>query len=153
MMILKNKLSSISQKETNLSKESLDSTFNGINNVIADKLITVIIKKHDEGYTFDQMQQFIDQKILKLLQLNQVANLDNWLSKNQDQPQYIWLLGLFYYYNLRVKESFGAFELFLKAANDNYLIAQVYLAKCYNDGFETEQNRNLAFNWYQKAAE
>ena len=61
---------------------------------------------------------------------------------------------LFYYYNIGVKESNNkAFELFLKAAENNYSIAQVYLAKCYDDGYGTEINKTLAFNWYQKAAE
>ncbi|PKY30081.1 kinase-like protein [Rhizophagus irregularis] len=92
MIIDTNNNSSISL----ISVDSFDSTFY---KTIVDKLIIVIIKKHD-----------------------QVNKDDN-----------------------------KAFELFFKAANENYSIAQVYLAKCYNDGYGTQQNKNLAFNWYQRA--
>ncbi|PKY55961.1 kinase-like protein [Rhizophagus irregularis] len=137
---------------TDLSKDSFESTFNNINNLIIDKLITVINKKHDKGYTFDQIQQLIDQKTL---QFNQITNNPiNWLTKNQDKSAYIWLHGLFYYYGIGIEENDDkAFELFLKAAENNYSIAQVYLAKCYNDGYGTEENESLAFSWFQKAAE
>ncbi|GES84522.1 kinase-like domain-containing protein [Rhizophagus clarus] len=136
----------------NLSTDSFDSTFYKI---IVDKLIMVIIEKHDRGYTFNQMQQFIDQKITRLTPLNQTTNnLINWLISNQSVLRYIWFLGLLYYYNIGVsKDENKTFELFLKAADNNYSIAQVYLAKCFNDGYGTEQNKNLAFSWYQKAAE
>ncbi|GES99064.1 kinase-like domain-containing protein [Rhizophagus clarus] len=147
----KNNQSSISI-QTNLSKDSFESTFNNINNIIVDKLIIVIIKKHDEGYSFDQIQQLIDQKTL---QFNQITNnLINWLTKNQDKSPYMWLFGLFYYYGIGIEENDKkAFELFLKAAENNYSIAQVYLAKCYTDGYGTEENKDLAFNWFKKAAE
>ncbi|UZO07132.1 uncharacterized protein OCT59_027430 [Rhizophagus irregularis] len=137
---------------TNSSKDSLESTFNNISNLIVDKLIKIIIKKHDKGYTFDQIQQLIDQKTLRFNQITN--NLINWLTKNQDKSPYIWLLGLFYYYGIGIEENDSkAFELFSKAAKNDYPIAQVYLAKCYNDGYGTEKNNNLAFNWYQIAAE
>ncbi|UZO08257.1 uncharacterized protein OCT59_028515 [Rhizophagus irregularis] len=136
------------------SRNSFDSTFiNNINNIFVDKLISVIIKKHDSGYTFDQIQELINQKIL---QLNQITNnLVKWFKENQDKSKYIWFFGLFYYYDIEIEEnnSIKAFELFSKAADDNYSIAQVYLAKCYNDGYGIEENKNLAFNLYQKAAE
>ena len=142
-----NNLSSISI-QTNISKDSSDSTFDS---VIIDKLIVVIIRKHNEGYTFSQMQQFINQKISQWSQV--INNLTNWLENQCTIYKYAWLLGLFYYYNIRVKENrIKAFELFSEAANDNYSIAQVYLASCYNDGYGTKQDRGLAFHWYQKAA-
>uniref|UniRef100_U9U8K5 HCP-like protein n=1 Tax=Rhizophagus irregularis (strain DAOM 181602 / DAOM 197198 / MUCL 43194) TaxID=747089 RepID=U9U8K5_RHIID len=148
MIIDTNNNSSISL----ISVDSFDSTFY---KTIVDKLIIVIIKKHDQGYTFDKIQRFIDQKISQLNQLNQTVDiLINWLIKNQSIIQYVWFLGLLYYYEIEVnKDDNKAFELFFKAANDNYSIAQVYLAKCYNDGYGTQQNKNLAFNWYQRAVE
>ncbi|UZO08517.1 uncharacterized protein OCT59_028771 [Rhizophagus irregularis] len=138
--------------QTSLSKDSFESTVNNINNLLIERLITVIIKKHDKGYTFDQIEQLIDQKTL---QFSQITNdLINWLSINQDKSEYIWLYGLFYYYGIGIEENDEkAFELFSKAAENNYSIAQVYLAKCYNDGYGIEKNKNLAFNWYQKGAE
>ncbi|RIA80725.1 hypothetical protein C1645_838182 [Glomus cerebriforme] len=137
---------------TNLSNDSLNSTFNNISKIIIDKLITVIIKNHDKGKTFYQIQQFIEQKIFRLNQ--NTNNLVNWIIENQDKSKYIWFYGLLYYYNIGVEENDNrAFELFSKAADNNYSIAQVYLAKCYYDGYGINCNRNLTFYWYQKSVE
>ncbi|CAB4393314.1 unnamed protein product [Rhizophagus irregularis] len=89
-----------------------------------DKIIAYVIEKHDEGATFDQAQQLISKHIL---QINQVKDeLIKWLLKNQDKTQHIWFLGLFYYNNIGVEENvIKAFELFSKAADDNYPIAQI----------------------------
>ncbi|CAI2164240.1 7000_t:CDS:2 [Funneliformis geosporum] len=52
------------------------------------------------------------------------------------------------------KKYYGdAFELFLSTSENNYSIAQVYLANCYKTGFGTEINYDHAFNWMQKAVE
>ncbi|GBC44942.2 kinase-like domain-containing protein [Rhizophagus irregularis DAOM 181602=DAOM 197198] len=56
------------------------------------------------------------------------STFDKWLI-NQVNPQYVYLHGLLYYYNI------------------------VYLGKCYYDGYGIECNQNLAFNWFQKSAE
>ncbi|CAB5380064.1 unnamed protein product [Rhizophagus irregularis] len=80
--------SSIADPIQTKSRNSFDSTFkNNINHIIVDELISVIIKKHDMGHTFDQIQELINQKIQ---QLNQITNnLVNWLTENQDKPKYI----------------------------------------------------------------
>ncbi|GBB89765.1 hypothetical protein RclHR1_16560006 [Rhizophagus clarus] len=140
--------SSIASDRASLSSINLIESIYG---AVADKLISYIIKKHDRGITFDQVQQLISKKIL---QLNQNVNdLIDWLSKNQDKSQYIWFLGLFYYNNIVIKEnnSVKAFELFLKAANNNYSIAQIYLAKCYYDGYGINCNKKIAFDWCKRA--
>ncbi|CAI2178004.1 1909_t:CDS:2, partial [Funneliformis geosporum] len=68
--------------------------------------------------------------------------------------QYIWFLGLFYYYNIGVNEnSVKAYELFLKAAEEGYAISQVYLAKCYYNGYGIKCDKKLSFKWYQKSVE
>ncbi|CAI2183654.1 18681_t:CDS:2, partial [Funneliformis geosporum] len=129
------------------SLESLELYNNTINNII-----DYIIKKHDKGFTFDQIEDIIKKT---LLQFNQtINNLLNWLIKNQDKLKYIWFLGLLYYHNIDIDDdSFKAFELFLKAAKGDYSIAQVYIAKCYYDGYGTEKNYKLAFKNYQKSVE
>ncbi len=148
----KNNSSSPFFQNMNTSGDSLESIFNNINNVIIDKLIEYVIKKHDEGITFEQIKHLIKQRIL---QLNQSEDkLLNWLIKNQDTSQYNWILGLFYYHNIGIDENSNqAFELFLKAAEDNYPMAQVYLARCYCDGYGIKCNEKLAFHWYQKSVE
>uniref|UniRef100_U9URI3 Uncharacterized protein n=2 Tax=Rhizophagus irregularis (strain DAOM 181602 / DAOM 197198 / MUCL 43194) TaxID=747089 RepID=U9URI3_RHIID len=121
-------------------------------NTIMDTLIQRVIKIHNEGDNFNLIKQFI----IKLQQLDHISDkLIIWLLKNQNKPQYIWILGLFYYYNnSREDNSIKAFQLFSKLVVDIiYPFAQFYLAKCYYDGYGTEQNDVLAFKWYQKAAE
>ncbi|UZO01302.1 uncharacterized protein OCT59_012403 [Rhizophagus irregularis] len=123
-----NNLSS-SSIQTNISKISYGSTFDKTNNIIVQKLIKVINRKHDkESINFRDFQQFINQQVFELnLSSN---NLIKWLTK-----------------------QYKALELFLKASKDNYLTAQVYLGKCYNDGYGIKCNKNLAFDWYRKSAE
>ncbi|CAB4472920.1 unnamed protein product [Rhizophagus irregularis] len=139
---------SASEQVNQVTKSSIDF----IEFLNLDKIISSVIEKHDKGTIFDHVQQLISKNIL---QINQATEqLIKWLLKNQDKTQYIWFLGLFYYYNIGVEENvLKAFELFSKAADDNYSIAQVYLAKCYYDGYGTDYDLSLAFYWYQKSAE
>jgi hypothetical protein len=119
--------------QTNFSKISYGSTFDKLNSIIVEKLITIINRKHDKGSIDSQdIRKFINQQIL---QLNQsLENLIKWLT-NQVEPHYIYLLGILYYYNIGTEEnSTKAFELFLKAFKNDYSTAQVYLWKCHNDG-------------------
>ncbi|GES98902.1 kinase-like domain-containing protein [Rhizophagus clarus] len=138
---------------SNISRDSFESAFNNINNIIVDKLIKFLIKTHNEGATFDHIQHFIEQQILRFNQPS--SNILNWLLKNQAESQYTFFLGIFYYYNIGNlnENSSKAFELFSQASKYDYSIAQVYLGKCYNDGYGVECNKILAFNWYKKSAE
>ncbi|GBB92301.1 hypothetical protein RclHR1_00020004 [Rhizophagus clarus] len=140
---------SIASDQTSSSNGLIESVYGAV----TDKLINYIIKKHDGGINFDQVQQLIDKKIL---QLNQNSNkLLDWLSKNQDESRYVWFLGLFYYYNIGIEENsyIKTFELFLNSANNNCSIAQVYLAKCYYDGYGTNCDKKLTFYWYKKSVD
>ncbi|RIA86512.1 hypothetical protein C1645_727075, partial [Glomus cerebriforme] len=157
-LVLENIISNINLLNISISSvpspmDIFDLVSNNINNTIIDELIIFIIKKHDKDISFDEIKQFINQQILQLNQA--IEKFIKWLSRNQDKSQYIWFLGLFYYYNIGVKNvnSIKAFELFSKAANNNYAIAQVYLAKCYYDGYGTEKNYDLAFDWCKKSVE
>ncbi|CAI2179428.1 11556_t:CDS:2 [Funneliformis geosporum] len=120
--------------------------------VTIDELIKIIIEKHNRGITFDKVQQFVNQQIS---QMNQNINeIIKWLSENQVKSQYIWFLGLFHYYYINTEENkSNGYHLFLKSSEENFSLAQVYLAQCFNDGHGIEQNHDLAFKWYQKAAE
>ena len=113
--------------------------------MFVNELITFVIKKHDEGIGFDRIKSVI------LQQINQTTSeFIKLLSQNQREPQYIWFLGLFYNYGIGTDEdSNKAFELFLKAVEDNYSIAQVYLAKHYYHQVEDD----LAFKYYQQSVE
>ncbi|CAI2163652.1 19529_t:CDS:2 [Funneliformis geosporum] len=140
-------LNSIFQVE-NFSRDSVDSIF--INHITIDRLIEFIIRKHNKGITFDQIKHFIKQKISRL---NPIENLLDWLKKQQN-IKYTWLLGLLYYYNIAIKENnIKVVELFLKAAEKNYSISQVYLAKCYYNGYGIECDKKLSSDWYKKSVE
>ncbi|CAI2176520.1 19673_t:CDS:2 [Funneliformis geosporum] len=130
------------------NQESFQSDVLDFETILQIQFFKYVIKKYDEGITFNQIKHLIEHQILQLSQTRN--NLLDWLEKNQNKQQFIWLLGLLYYID---DDSFNAFELFLKAAENNYSISQVYLAKCYYHGNWTECNRKLSFVWYQKSVE
>jgi hypothetical protein len=112
-------ISSSTRTSSSLSRKSVQSYFDNIpsntmmsrnpfdwvrsihNNIIADQLITVIIKKIDEGSTFNQIQQLITEHVSQATDNSE--SLINWLVENQDKSQYAWFLGLFYYYSIEIK--------------------------------------------------
>src|SRR5437660_1624136 len=94
----------------NISTQITENTLKSLYiNIMIDKLMEFIINQHEEGVNLDQIQQLIR----RLHQLDQItSNLINWLIKNQDKPQYIWLFGLFNYYNVDIEDdtSVNAFK-------------------------------------------
>ena len=87
IMVPENNLSSVSI-QTNLSKDSLESAFNDINNIIVEKLITFMTKKHNESITFDLIKQLLEQQMLRFNQ--PLNNILDWLLKNQVKSSYIY---------------------------------------------------------------
>ena len=64
------------------------------------------------------------------------------------------VLAYMYYYGIFVKKSYkSAFELFLKAGEDENLYAQEKLGDMYYEGEYVKKNFNKALEWYGKAAE
>ncbi len=142
-------LSLQNQEPIQLTNSSLQNQESIQLNIFINELIALIIKK-DKGIEFDQIKQFIIQQIFTKNQ--STDEIIKWLS-NQNESQYIWLRGFFYYYSIGIKENTDeAFKLFLKAAEDNYSIAQVYLAKCYEFGIGIDIDESKAFEWYEKTA-
>src|ERR1051325_11055952 len=121
---------------------------------IVDKLITLLIKtQDDEGYNFMETNQLIGRCVITLSSKTS-DNISSWLMENQTKPQYIFFLGFLYYNGIILeKDSNEAFKLFLKASEDNYSIAQVYLSKCYKAGVGTEINSVLAITYLHNAIE
>src|SRR4051812_12390827 len=122
---------------SDISRISYQESSNLLDSVCIDRLIEIIIKKHDEGCVIDnKIQQIIHEHIFQLYQTPD--NFIYWLRNNQNEARYVWLLGLFYYYNITnvitKDDDIKAFKLFLKASESNFPIAQVYLAICYNEG-------------------
>ncbi|CAG8718101.1 8433_t:CDS:2 [Dentiscutata erythropus] len=77
----------------------------------------------------------------------------NWLLKNNDNSKYICLLGLFYSWSIgTVKSDTESFNLFFNAANKGDGIAQYFVGRCYEVGWNnTKKNMREAIDWYNKA--
>ncbi|CAG8532811.1 16695_t:CDS:2, partial [Dentiscutata heterogama] len=76
----------------------------------------------------------------------------DWLSTHSDNPKYICLLGLFYSWEIGTNENVNVFNLFLKAANSDDIIAQYFVGRCYEIGWSIRKNMNEAIKWYTKAS-
>ncbi|CAI2166987.1 12306_t:CDS:2 [Funneliformis geosporum] len=122
-------------------------------NVLIDKLIGLIIKTQDEGNNFNETMHFI----------NQCIYLSNHSSSS-----------IFECINFEKNEN-KAFQLFSRASEDNYPIAQVYLKAAfkicedlaeqgfdnaqvflgclYDNGEGIKKDLNKSIYWYNKAAE
>ncbi|GBC07809.1 hypothetical protein RclHR1_07700002 [Rhizophagus clarus] len=139
-----------------LSRISNQESTDLLNHSTVNKLIKDITEKLSFAFDiFDQIQQIINEEILRLGQT--VENFIVWLTNNQEASSYKWLFGLFYYYNIidivTEEDKNKAFQLFLKAAEDNFPLAQICLAKCYCEGYGTKKDKCLAFEWYKKSVE
>ncbi|CAG8561355.1 25536_t:CDS:2 [Gigaspora rosea] len=77
-----------------------------------------------------------------------------WLSEHDDNPKNICLLGLFYSWEIGTKkDNVNVLNLFLNAANSNDIIAQYFVGKCYEIGWNTRRNMRKAIEWYTKASQ
>ncbi len=134
----------------------MSESINIANNVkiktIIDELIGVLIRLQNEGKDPYETKYFIKNYIG--ISGQSIEAVLNWLRVNQNESKYIFLLGFFYHHKFGLEKSNNnGFLFFLKAAEDSYPSAQVYLSVSYKRGFGTEVNDSLAFNWMQKAAE
>ncbi|PKC74831.1 HCP-like protein [Rhizophagus irregularis] len=77
----------------------------------------------------------------------------NWLLNNQDDLDSIFLLGYFNYVGIETSGNLiQAFDLFIKASEQDHTLAQFYVGLCYEFGYGTEENEKLAFEFYEKVA-
>ena len=110
-------------------------------NILIDKLIELLIKTQDEGNNFNETKHFINQCIS--LSNQESSDIFEWLKENQLESRYIFFLGFFYFNDLNFKKNDNeAFKLFLKVSEDNYPIAQVYLAKSIRKDLELKEMTN-----------
>ena len=76
----------------------------------------------------------------------------NILAKN-DHTQAQHALGIIYLFEDYVEQDHAlGVELLRKAAEKDYIDAQMALAQCYEDGIGVKKNRYDAIFWYRKAA-
>jgi hypothetical protein len=88
IMVPENNLLKPPFQNTNLSKDSFESALNDITDIIVEKLITFIIKKHNDN-TFDHIRQLIEQQISRFHQSSN--EIFKWLSKIKLINQHIFI--------------------------------------------------------------
>jgi TPR repeat protein len=134
----------ISNKQENLSTEK---DFN----IIVDEINDFIIKLSNKGNTLNSVRE---QVIECFNNYNtSLQEIYNWLLNNQNSSNSIFLLGYFYYFGIETNKDYKkAFNLFIRASEENHILAQYFIAFCYKNGYGTEKNEKLAFEYFEKVA-
>ncbi|CAG8760497.1 15581_t:CDS:2, partial [Racocetra fulgida] len=76
----------------------------------------------------------------------------NWLYL-KNEPKYVCLRGIFYMWNIGTEEEnkMDVFSLFLDAGNRNDAVAQYFIGRFFEVGWNTKKNLKKAVEWYNKA--
>ncbi|GBC03492.1 hypothetical protein RclHR1_05150002 [Rhizophagus clarus] len=78
----------------------------------------------------------------------------DWLQNNQNEPNFIFLLGYFNYFEIGTDQNYEeAFKLFTKASKENHILSQYYVGLCYEFGHGTGKDEKLAFKYFKKIAD
>ncbi|PKK65907.1 kinase-like protein [Rhizophagus irregularis] len=122
--------------------------FNMIVNEIID-LISNELNENKEG-------KVIRQNILNYLKNLNVYSKDvyNWLLNNQNDSDFIFLLGYFYYLGIETKQNLKkAFSLFI-GIEENHMLAQYHVGIIYQFGYRhgVAKDDKEAFRYFKKAA-
>ncbi|CAG8554155.1 25528_t:CDS:2 [Gigaspora margarita] len=119
---------------------------------VVDELMENFVDMKERGNQDETISRFINDFIIDNKRFP--SQIYDWLLNNQNTPQYMTLLGYFYFDAIGTEEDLRkCFSLFLTASKMDYSIAQDLLADCYNYGFGTTKNEELSFMWYKKAVE
>ncbi|CAG8574185.1 8985_t:CDS:2 [Racocetra persica] len=134
----------------------LDNAF-GINNVKIDLKHDMILFVNNLYSTFSKL--FNEGGSVSYIIINFISKHNktpeevfNWLLINNDNSKYILLLGLFYNWGIGTdKSDTESFDLFLNAATKGNVIAQYFVGRCYEVGWNTKKSIKEAIEWYNKA--
>ncbi|CAG8701293.1 6366_t:CDS:2, partial [Cetraspora pellucida] len=76
----------------------------------------------------------------------------NWLYL-KEEPKYVCLRGIFYMWNIGTEEGnkMDVFSLFLNAGNRDEVVAQYFVGRCFEVGWNTRKKLKKALEWYNKA--
>jgi hypothetical protein len=117
---------------------------------IIDEIVEHIFKKlkeENQEIREDQILNNLNEKITLL-------EIYNWLINNQNEPNFIFLLGYFNYYGIGTDENkTEAFNLFKKTSERDHMLAYYYVGLCYEFGYGTIKNEKLAFEYYKNIAD
>ncbi|RGB36750.1 kinase-like domain-containing protein [Rhizophagus diaphanus] len=123
--------------------ESIKNFSKIINEIVEFIFKLVNVGKNPYEYIFD----YFDSRDVKSQEIY------NWLIDNQNNLDSNFLLGYFNYYGIETSDNIiQAFDLFIKASEQDHTLAQVYVGLCYEFGYGTEKNEKLAFKFFEKVA-
>ncbi|GBC06318.1 hypothetical protein RclHR1_06770001 [Rhizophagus clarus] len=116
-----------------------------------NELINIIIKEVNEGKELRVTKQHIfDYSKNYNIDLQEIYD---WLLRNQNNTNYIFLLGYFNYRGIgTIKHDWKAFNLFFSASEQGHTLAQYHVGLYYEVGNETAKDEKLAFELYEKVA-
>ncbi|GBB89299.1 hypothetical protein RclHR1_00160015 [Rhizophagus clarus] len=116
---------------------------------IINEVIYYIFKEFVKGNEFVKLQ------VLNYLNDRNVNSKEayNWLLKNQNNPDFVFLLGYFNYVGIGTNiDEVIAFNLFINASKENHTLAQYFIGYFYQYGRGITRNENLALEYYEKVA-
>lgn len=129
-----------STKEIALSENNLS--------IMIDKSVDSIYKELNKG----EVESAIKHHSFNYTNNNKVQEIYNWLLNNQNNSNYIFLLGWFYHHGIGTSiNKQKAFELYQKTADMGNSNGINMLGYCYEKGIGTNINKHKATVLYQKA--
>ncbi|GES93543.1 kinase-like domain-containing protein [Rhizophagus clarus] len=133
-------------KEIESSMLSNNQTENDFNIIVND--IINILENNSNEICKQKVLNYLNNQNITLQELNDL------LLNNQNNPNYIFLLGEFSYFGIGTDiNKKKAFELFQKAADLGNALGMYNLGDCYLNGIETDIDKKKAFELFQKAAD
>ncbi|GBC05382.1 hypothetical protein RclHR1_00620022 [Rhizophagus clarus] len=140
------KIVSTLTSEKKIDSESISSEKNL--NIIIGEIIEFIFKLTNEGK--ESIVHIFDYFNNNNIKSREICN---WLLNNQNELDHIFLHGYFNFHGIETSNNLNqAFNLFIKASNQNHILAQYYVGLGYEFGYGTVKNENLAFEYYEKVA-
>ncbi|GBC03498.1 hypothetical protein RclHR1_05150008 [Rhizophagus clarus] len=144
--------SKIIQTLENVSTKESSSNKPLVSKKLIDEIVELIFKEINEEK--DQYRR--NHHTLINLNNNKETLLEiyNLLLVNQNEPNFIFLLGYFNYYGIEIHENKKkAFYLFCNASEKDHIISQYYVGLCYEFGIGAAKNEKLAFEYFKKIAD
>ncbi|CAB4438287.1 unnamed protein product [Rhizophagus irregularis] len=141
------------ENSTSLNEESLINNYTSINSTVDEDLcemVNDILMKICEITNEGKEQPYLFLNYLSNFDIN-AEEIRNKISNNQNNPNFIFLLGYFSYLGIgTIKNEEKAFRLFINASEQDHLLAQYYVGKCYEFGIGTVKDEKLAFKYLEK---
>ncbi|GBC22104.2 kinase-like domain-containing protein [Rhizophagus irregularis DAOM 181602=DAOM 197198] len=141
------------ENSTSLNEESLINNYTSINSTVDEDLcemVNDILMKICEITNEGKEQPYLFLNYLSNFDIN-AEEIRNKILNNQNNPNFIFLLGYFSYLGIgTIKNEEKAFRLFINASEQDHLLAQYYVGKCYEFGIGTVKDEKLAFKYLEK---